>query len=141
MVFHLQLEGTEPLVFGRTKLTNHVALQWQELVRIQLVVFRELLRTLFEDNFVGGVTPCRAGSTGGLVRVKVDDVLCDGDIGTGMTAGRTVAFLNKLTDLVIFEVQQTPPLINDVQLLEVTRRAVHPVLYVDNQGEHHRNQQ
>ncbi len=49
MVFHLQQEGTEPLVFGRTKLTNHVALQWQELVRIQLVVFRELLRTLFVD--------------------------------------------------------------------------------------------
>lgn len=115
MVLHLQQEGTEPLVFGRTKLTNHVALQWQELVRIQLVVFRELLRTLFEDNFVGGVTPCRAGSTGGLVRVKVDDVLCDGDIGTGMTAGGTVAFLNKFTDLVIFEVQQTPAFINNVQ--------------------------
>ncbi|VCZ28524.1 hypothetical protein BANRA_05490 [Escherichia coli] len=53
MVFHLQQEGTEPLIFGRTELTNHVTLQWQELVRIQLVVFRELLRTLFEDNFVG----------------------------------------------------------------------------------------
>ena len=141
MVFHLQQEGTEPLVFGCTKLTNHVALQWQELVRIQLVVFRELLRTLFEDNFVGGVTPCRAGSTGGLVRVKVDDVLCDGDIGTGMTAGRTVAFLNKFTDLVIFEVQQTPAFINNVQFLEVTRRAVHPVLDVNDKAEHHRNQQ
>ncbi len=33
MVFHLQQEGTEPLVFSRTKLTNHVALQWQELIR------------------------------------------------------------------------------------------------------------
>ena len=141
MVFHLQQEGTEPLVFGRTKLTNHVALQWLELVRIQLVVFCELLRTLFEDNFVGGVTPCRTGSTGCLVRVKVDDVLCDGDIGTGMTAGGTVTFLNKLTDLVIFEVQQTPAFINNVQFFEITRRAVHPVLDVDNQGEHHRNQQ
>lgn len=109
MVFHLQREGTEPLVFGRTKLTNHVALQWQELVRIQLVVFRELLRTLFEDNFVGGVTPCRAGSTGGLIRVKVDDVLCDGDIGTGMTAGRTVALLNKFTDLVILKSSRRQP--------------------------------
>ncbi len=47
----MQQEGTEPLIFGRTELTNHVTLQWQELVRIQLVVFRELLRTLFEDNF------------------------------------------------------------------------------------------
>ncbi len=61
MVFHLQQEGTEPLIFGRTELTNHVTLQWQELVRIQLVVFRELLRTLFEDNFVGGVTPMPRG--------------------------------------------------------------------------------
>lgn len=94
------------------------------VVLVQLVVFRELLRTLFEDNFVGGVTPCCTGRTGGLVRVKVDDVLCDGDIGTGMTAGGTVAFLNKFTDLVIFEVQQTPAFINDVQFLEVTRRAV-----------------
>ena len=83
MVFHLQQEGTEPLVFGYTKLTNHVALQWLELVRIQLVVFCELLRTLFEDNFEGD--PCR--TAGGLVRVKVDDVLCDGDIGTGTTVG------------------------------------------------------
>ena len=58
-----------------------------------------------------------------------------------MTAGGTVTFLNKLTNLVIFEVQQTPPLINDVQFFEVTRRAVHPVLNVDNQGEHHRNKQ
>ncbi|GDW77365.1 hypothetical protein BvCmsSIP019_04433 [Escherichia coli] len=58
-----------------------------------------------------------------------------------MTTGRTVAFLNKFTDLVIFEVQQTPAFINNVQFLEVTRRAVHPVLDVDNQGEHHRNQQ
>ena len=141
MVFHLQQEGTEPLVFGRTKLTNHVALQWQELVRIQLVVFRELLRTLFEDNFVGGVTPCRTGSAGCLVRVKVDDVLCDGDIGTGMTATGAVTFFNKLTNFTIFEVQQTPAFINNVQFLESTRRAVHPVLDVDNQGEHHRNQQ
>lgn len=36
-----------------------------------------------------------------------------------MTAGGTVTFLNKLTDLVIFEVQQTPSLINDVQFFEV----------------------
>ena len=141
MVFHLQQEGTEPLVFGRTKLTNHVALQWLELVRIQLVVFRELLRTLSEDNFVGGVTPCRAGSTGGLVRVKIDDVLCDGDIGTGMTATGAVTFLNKLTNFTIFEVQQTPAFINDVQFLEGTRRAVHPVLDVNDKAEHHRNQQ
>ena len=35
MVFHLQQEGTEPLIFGRTELTNHVTLQWQELVRIK----------------------------------------------------------------------------------------------------------
>lgn len=33
VVLHLQQEGTEPLVFGRTKLTNHVALQWLELIR------------------------------------------------------------------------------------------------------------
>ena len=83
----------------------------------------------------------RGAALEALSESKVDAVLCDGDIGTGMTAGSTVAFLNKLTDLVIFEVQQTPPLINDVQFLEVTRRAVHPVLDVDNQGEHHRNQQ
>lgn len=86
-------------------------------------------------------TPCCTGRTGGLVRVKVDDVLGDGDIGTGMTAGGTVAFLNKFTDLVIFEVQQTPAFINDVQFLEVTRRAVHPVLNVNDKAEHHRNQQ
>ena len=33
-----------------------------------------------------------------------------------MTAGGTVTFLNKLTDLAIFEVQQTPAFINNVQL-------------------------
>ncbi|SJJ76694.1 Uncharacterised protein [Shigella sonnei] len=58
-----------------------------------------------------------------------------------MTAGGTVTFLNKFTDLVIFEVQQTPAFINDVQFFEVTRRAVHPVLDVNNEAEHHRNQQ
>ncbi|HCN0219911.1 TPA: hypothetical protein N6I64_005153, partial [Escherichia coli] len=31
----------------------------------------------------------------------------------------------------IFEVQQTPAFINDVQFLEGTRRAVHPVLDVN----------
>ncbi|STF24160.1 Uncharacterised protein [Escherichia coli] len=39
MVFHLQQEGTEPLVFGRTKLTNHVALQWLELIRNNWLYF------------------------------------------------------------------------------------------------------
>ncbi len=44
-----------------------------------------------------------------------------------MTAGGTVTFLNKLTDLVIFEVQQTPPLINDVQFLRL--RGVRYILF------------
>ncbi|CSS77995.1 Uncharacterised protein [Shigella sonnei] len=58
-----------------------------------------------------------------------------------MAATGAVTFLNKLTDFTIFEVQQTPAFINDVQFLESTRRAVHPVLDVDNKGEHHRNKQ
>ena len=58
-----------------------------------------------------------------------------------MTATGAVTFLNKLTNFTIFEVQQTPAFINNVQFLEVTRRAVHPVLDVNDKAEHHRNQQ
>ncbi|GCP27883.1 hypothetical protein HmCmsJML158_04739 [Escherichia coli] len=58
-----------------------------------------------------------------------------------MTATGAVTFLNKLTNFTIFEVQQTPAFINDVQFLEGTRRAVHPVLDVNDKAEHHRNQQ
>lgn len=44
-----------------------------------------------------------------------------------MTAGSTVAFLNKLTDFTIFEVQQAPAFINDVQFLRV--RGVRYILF------------
>lgn len=69
-----------------------------------MVVFCEFFCILFEDNFVGGVILCCVGSIGGFIRVKVDDVLCDGDIGIGMMVGCMVVFFNKFIDFVIFEV-------------------------------------
>lgn len=58
-----------------------------------------------------------------------------------MTSHGTVTGLNKLTDLLIFEVEQLPAFVDGAALLQAARRSVHLVLDVDDEGEHHRNQQ
>ena len=65
------------------KTFNHVALQ----LRIPGpgtagCASGELFGGLLEDNFVGRVTPRRAGGAGGRFRVKIDDVLRNGDVRT-----------------------------------------------------------
>ena len=47
--------------------------------------------------------------------------------------------LNKLTDLLIFEVEQLPAFVDGAALLQAARRAVHLVLNVDDEGKHYRN--
>src|SRR5690606_3965661 len=60
-VLNRQHKAAEPVVLRAAETFNHVALQLRILVRVQLVVLGELFSRLLEDNFVGRVTPCRAG--------------------------------------------------------------------------------
>lgn len=57
------------------------------------------------------------------------------------TATARLAGFNKLTDLLIFEVEQLPAFVDGAALLQAARRAVHLVLNVDDEGKHYRNQQ
>jgi len=140
-IIDAQHKGREPLVFGITELADNTALQLAELVGTVLVVLFKLRRILFEDNLEGRVTPGRFGRAGGIIGVKVFDVLTDGDERATVAANRTVAGFNELTDLLIFKVEQLPAFVNGATFLQAARRAVHFVFDVDDEGKHHRNQQ
>ncbi len=136
-----QHKGREPLVFGIPEFGNNAAFQLAELVGAVLVVLFEFRRILLENHLEGRVTPgcfCRAR---GIIGIKVLDVLADGDERATVTSHGTVTGLNKLTDLLIFEVEQLPAFVDGAALLQAARRAVHLVLNVDDEGKHYRNQQ
>ena len=58
-----------------------------------------------------------------------------------MPARGPVPFLNKLPHFFVFEIEQFPAFVNDVELFQAPGGLVHPVLDIDNQREHDGNQQ
>lgn len=98
-IIDAQHKGGEPLVFGIPEFRDNAALQLAELVRAVLVVLFEFRRILLENHLEGRVTPsgfCRAG---GIIGIKVLDVLADGDERATVTTHGTVPWINR--DMVV----------------------------------------